>query len=54
MFEYDSNLVFISLELSRKLLLFEDNSYNRLEFYLYDPLQVKKFKNLLNQIIKNK
>ena len=27
MFEYDSNLVFISLELSRKLLLFEDDIY---------------------------
>ena len=34
MFEYDSNLVFISIELSRKLLFFEEDIYNRLEFYL--------------------
>ncbi len=53
MFEYDSNLVFISLELSRKLLLFEDDTYNRLEFYLYDPLKVNSFKELIDSKIKN-
>jgi len=52
MFEYDSNLVFISLELSRKLLLFEDDIYNRLEIYLNDPLQVNKFKDLIDSNIK--
>ena len=52
MFEYDSNLVFISIELSRKLLFFEDETYNRLEFYLYDPLQVNNFKKLINLNIK--
>ena len=52
MFEYDSNLVFISLELSRKLLFFEDNIYNRLEFYLYDPLEVNNFKKLIEAKIK--
>ena len=52
MFEYDSNLVFISIELSRKLLFFEDETYNRLEFYLYDPLQVNNFKKLINSNIK--
>ena len=52
MFEYDSNLVFISIELSRKLLFFEDDIYNRLEFYLYDPLNVNNFKDLINSNIK--
>jgi lipoprotein-releasing system permease protein len=52
MFEYDSNLVFISLELSRKLLLFEDDIYNRIEFYLFNPLQVKDFKELIETNIK--
>ena len=52
MFEYDSNLVFISLELSRKLLLFEDDVYNRIEIYLYDPLQVNNFKDLVDSNIK--
>ena len=52
MFEYDSNLVFISLELSRKLLLFDDDIYNRLEFYLFDPLQVDSFKKLIDSNIR--
>ena len=51
MFEYDSNLVFISPQLSRKLLLLENDIYNRLEFYLYDPLQVNNFKEFIDSII---
>ena len=53
MFEYDSNLVFISLELARKLLLFEDDVFNRIEFYLYDPLKVNNFEIIMNSIIKD-
>ena len=52
MYEYDSNLVFISLELSRKLLLIDDDIFNRIEFYLYDPLEVNKFNELININIK--
>ena len=52
MYEYDSNLVFISLELARKLLLFEEGVFNRLEFYLYDPLEVNNFKTIINSSIK--
>ena len=52
MYEYDSNLVFISLDLSRKLLLLNDNAFNRVEFYLNDPLQVKDFKELIDLKIK--
>tara|TARA_Y100001970_G_scaffold293185_1_gene438379 strand:+ start:1546 stop:2796 length:1251 start_codon:yes stop_codon:yes gene_type:complete len=52
MFEYDSNLVFISLELSRKLLLFEDDIYNRIEFYLDDPIDVNNFKKIIDETIK--
>mgnify|MGYP001415969957 CR=1 FL=1 len=52
MFEYDSNLVFISIELSRKLLILEEDIYNRLEFYLHDPLQVNDFKELIDSNIK--
>ena len=51
MYEYDSNLVFISLELSRKLLLIEDNIFNRVEFYLYDPLEVNNFKKIIDSKI---
>ena len=53
MYEYDSNLVFISLELARKLLLFEEGVFNRLEFYLYDPLEVNDFKTIINSSIKD-
>ncbi len=52
MFEYDSNLVFISIELARKLIIFEDNIYNRVEFYLYDPLKVNNFKTIIDSKIK--
>ena len=53
MYEYDSNLVFISIELARKLLLVENNIYNRIEFYLENPLLVNNFKNLVDQYIAN-
>jgi len=54
MYEYDSGLVFISLELSQKLMLLGNNSYNRVEFYLNDPLLVENFKKLIDSnIIKN-
>lgn len=54
MFEYDSNLIFISLDLSRKLLLYEDDIYNRIEFYLNDPLIVENFQDVINVNIDNK
>ena len=41
MYEYDSNLVFISIELARKLLLIENKTYNRIEIYLNDPLIIE-------------
>ena len=52
MYEYDSNLVFISLELSRKLLLINDDIFNRIEFYLNDPLEVNKFNEIIEINIK--
>ncbi len=52
MYEYDSNLVFISLELSQKLLLLENNSYNRLEFYTDDPLLIENLREIINLSIK--
>ena len=52
MYEYDSNLVFISLELSRKLLLLNDDAFNRVEFYLNDPLKVNDFKESIDLKIK--
>tara|TARA_Y100001970_G_scaffold233177_1_gene290511 strand:+ start:3539 stop:4789 length:1251 start_codon:yes stop_codon:yes gene_type:complete len=52
MYEYDSNLVFISIELSRKLLLLENDIFNRIEFYLNEPLNVNDFKEIIDSKIK--
>ena len=54
MYEYDVGLVFISLELAQRLLLFEDNYFNRVEFYLNNPLLVDAFKNEVDLNITNK
>ena len=54
MYEYDVSLVFISLELAQRLLLFEDNYFNRIEFYLDNPLSVNKFKKQIDLNISNK
>lgn len=54
MYEYDVGLVFISLELAQRLLLFEDNYFNRVEFYLDNPLMVDKFKSQVDLNISNK
>jgi lipoprotein-releasing system permease protein len=54
MYEYDVGLVFISLELAQRLLLFEDNYFNRVEFYLDNPLLVDKFKSQIDLNITNK
>ena len=53
MYEYDVGLVFISLELAQRLLLFEDNHFNRVEFYLKNPLLVDKFKSQVDLNIIN-
>ena len=54
MYEYDANLVFISAELSRKLLLMKENSYNKVEFFLKDPSEVDFLKKKLTAIIDSK
>ena len=54
MYEYDVGLVFISLELAKRLLLFEDNHFNRVEFYLKNPFLVDKFKSQVDLNIINK
>ena len=53
-YEYDVGLVFISLELAQRLLLFEDNHFNRVEFYLKNPFLVDKFKSQIDLNIINK
>ncbi len=54
MYEYDVGLVFISLELAQRLLLYKNNYFNRIEFYLKNPLLVDKFKKQIDLNITNK
>ena len=53
MYEYDSNLVFISIDLARKLILIENNIFNRVEFYIENPLLVGIFKDSIDQYFTN-
>ena len=53
MYEYDANLVFISADLSRKLLLIEKDIFNKIEFYIDDPNLINSFKNSIDNLIKN-
>ncbi len=53
MYEYDANLVFISADLSRKLLLIEKDIFNKIEFYVDDPNLINSFKNSIDNSIKN-
>ncbi len=44
LYEYDSNLVFLSSSLVRKLLLYNDNIYNKIEFFTESPNEIEPFK----------
>ncbi len=44
LYEYDSSLVFLSSNLVRKLLLYNDNIYNKIEFFSEFPNQIEIFK----------
>ena len=45
LYEYDSNLIFLSSELVRKLLLFDEDIYNKIEFFTSSPNEIELFKN---------
>ena len=51
LYEYDSNLIFLSSHLVRKLLLYEDNIYNKIEFFIQKPYNIEKFKKQTQIII---
>ena len=45
LYEYDSNLIFLSSELVRKLLLYGEDIYNKIEFFTSSPNEIELFKN---------
>tara|TARA_B100000676_G_scaffold300210_1_gene345525 strand:- start:118 stop:1236 length:1119 start_codon:yes stop_codon:yes gene_type:complete len=47
LYEYDSNLIFLSASLVRKLLLYDEGIYNKIEFFTSFPNDVDLFKNHL-------
>ena len=44
LYEYDSNLIFLSSSLVRKLLLYEKDVYNKIEFFTTSPNEIELFK----------
>ena len=53
LYEYDSNLIFLSSQLVQKMLLYSENDYNKLEFFIKNPNNVQQFKNYINSNIIN-
>ena len=45
LYEYDSNLIFLSSELVRKLLLYDEDIHNKIEFFTSSPNEIELFKN---------
>ena len=53
LYEYDSNLIFLSSELVRKLLLYDEDIYNKIEFFTSSPNEIELFKNKVELEISN-
>ncbi len=53
LYEYDSNLIFVSSSLVRKLLLYEGDDYNKIEFFIDFPNEIDFFKNEVETNISN-
>ncbi len=45
LYEYDSNLIFLSSNLVQKILLYNNDEYNKIEFFIKNPNEVDQFKN---------
>ena len=43
LFEYDSNIVFLLSEITRKLVLLDKNNFNKIEFFVKNPNQIEIF-----------
>ena len=52
LFEYDSNLVFLLSEITRKLVLLDKNNYNKVEFFVKNPNQIEIFNKEINKKLK--
>ena len=53
MYEYDSNFVFTSTAIPRKLLMIEEDSYNKIEILTQEPSNIEKIQLEINNKIKS-
>ena len=53
MYEYDSNFVFTNLAIPRKLLMIEDNNYNKIELFTQDPNNIEQVQLEIDNKIKS-
>ena len=53
MYEYDSNFVFTNPVIPRKLLMIEDNNYNKIELFTQDPNNIEQVQLEINNKIKS-
>ncbi len=53
LYEFDSNLIFLSSKLVRKLLLFESTHYNKIEFFVEEPTKIEKLNDIIQSIKSN-
>ncbi|MBI04807.1 MAG: lipoprotein-releasing system transmembrane subunit LolC [Pelagibacteraceae bacterium] len=53
LYEYDANLIYIHDDLARKLLLFENNTFNQIEYFVKYPNNIKILQKNINKIIQN-
>ena len=51
LYEYDSNLIFLSSSLVRKLLLYKNNNYNKIEFFVKKPNEIENLNEQIKSII---
>ena len=54
LYEYDANLIFVSTNLSRKLLALEENIYNKIEFFVETPNTIEILEKEINEELSKK
>ncbi len=54
LYEYDTNLIFLSSNLVRKLIIYDNNDYNKIEFFIKNPDKIDEFKiSIQNHILRS-
>ena len=51
MYEYDSNFVFTNIAIANKLLLLDENNFNKIEIFTNNPDKIESIQNQIDEII---